>query len=62
MNMDFDAVYYEPASLEYELGKFLKDKYAALPWTEIQSHNKIPEFNAAENRDFTKLKRHLIIG
>ncbi|NCA68164.1 MAG: spore photoproduct lyase, partial [Clostridia bacterium] len=62
MNMNFDAVYFEPASLDYELGKILRDKYNDLPWTEIQSHNRIPEFNAAENRDFTKLKRHLIVG
>ncbi|HML48342.1 MAG TPA: spore photoproduct lyase [Clostridia bacterium] len=62
MIRDFDAVYYEPAALTYELGKQLRQQYADLPWREIQSHNRIPEFSAAQNRDFPKLKRHLIVG
>jgi spore photoproduct lyase len=62
MNMRFDAVYYEPAALDYELGQMLRVKYAALPWIEIESHNHIPELAAAENRDFPKLKSHLILG
>nr|WP_283610765.1 spore photoproduct lyase [Faecalispora anaeroviscerum] len=60
--MSFDAVYYEPATLHYELGKMLQSKYESLPWIEIESHNRIPELTAAENRDFPKLKQHLIIG
>ncbi len=62
MNMLFDAVYYEPAASNYELGQMLREKYAALPWIEIESHNYIPELAASENRDFSKLKHHLIIG
>lgn len=62
MNMSFDAVYYEPDALSYELGKMLQSKYADLPWMEISSHNHIPELAAAENKDFPKLKNHLIIG
>ncbi len=62
MNMQFDAVYYEPAVLQYELGKMLRAKYADLPWTEIESHNRIAEFCAAQNAAFTKLKQHLIVG
>ncbi len=62
MDMRFDAVYYEPAALNYELGRMLQEKYAALPWIEIESHNHIPELAASENRDFAKLKNHLIIG
>lgn len=62
MDMRFDAVYYEPAALDYELGQMLRVKYAALPWIEIESHNHIPELAAAENRDFPKLKSHLILG
>jgi spore photoproduct lyase len=62
MRIDFDAVYYEPGALEYELGQKLREKYADLTWTAIESHNKIPEFSSAENRDFQKLKRHLVIG
>ncbi len=59
---EFDAVYYERAALDYPLGLSLKTQYAGLPWIEIESHNRIPELSASENRDFTKLKRHLIIG
>ncbi len=62
MLIDFDAVYYESQALEYELGKMLRQKYAHLPWVEIESHNRIPELTAAHNRDFPKLKQHLIIG
>lgn len=62
MDFDFDAVYYESPAMNYELGKYLKQKYAELPWIEIESHNRIPELCSAENADFPKLKRHLIIG
>ncbi|BAK99241.1 spore photoproduct lyase [Oscillibacter valericigenes Sjm18-20] len=62
MNMSFDAVYYEPNALDYELGKMLQAKYADLPWVEIENHNHIPELTAADNRNFPKLKSHLIIG
>lgn len=62
VNMGFDAVYYEPAALDYELGKMLRAKYSGLPWNEIESHNRIPELTASENREFPKLKQHLIIG
>lgn len=62
MKMQFDAVYYEPDALRYELGQQMKDKYRHLPWIEIESHNRIPELTAAENRDFPKLKSHLVLG
>lgn len=62
MKMFFDAVYYEPTALNYELGQMLRGKYATLPWIEIENHNHIPELAASGNRDFSKLKRHLIIG
>lgn len=62
MNMDFDTVYYEPDALDYKLGQMLQHKYASLPWRQIENHNRIPEMTAAENRDFSKLKKHLIIG
>lgn len=62
MNMSFDKVYYEPNALSYDLGQMLQEKYADLPWIEIESHNRIPELTAADNRDFPKLKNHLIIG
>lgn len=62
MNIRFDTVYYEPEALNYELGKELHKRYANLPWVEIESHNHIPELASANNRDFAKLKSHLIIG
>ncbi len=62
LKLDFDGVYYEPDVMKYYLGKVLYQKYRSLPWIEIKSHNRIPEFSAAENRSFPKLKRHLIIG
>lgn len=62
MDMRFDIVYYEPNVLDYELGQMLRGKYADLPWVQIENHNHIPELAAADNRDFPKLKRHLIVG
>lgn len=62
MNMRFDTVYYEPGALDYKLGQLLQSKYANLPWIQIENHNRIPEMTAADNRDFPKLKNHLIIG
>ncbi len=62
MNIRFDAVYYEPEAIEYDLGRMLQKKYADLPWIEIENHNRIPEMTASDNRDFPKLKNHLIIG
>lgn len=62
MDMRFDRVYYEPDALGYDLGQMLRGKYAALPWVAIENHNRIPELTAAENRDFPKLKRHLIVA
>ena len=62
MKPEFDAVYYEPKALEYPLGKTLRADFSHLPWIEIESHNRIPEFQAAENREFARLKRHLVVG
>lgn len=57
-----DAVYYEAAALSYPLCKELRKKYDEIPWTEIDSHNEIPEFQRSENKAFPHLKRHLIVG
>ncbi len=62
MNVLFDGVYYEPEVVNYTLGKMLLKKYEALPQTQIASHNRIPEFTGTANKDFPRLKRHLIIG
>lgn len=58
----FTAVYYEPQSLEYPLGKMLREKYKDLPWIPIDSHNRIEEMTKKKNSDFPEMKRFLIIG
>ena len=60
--MNPDKIYYEPASLDYELGRLLKEKFAAVPWIPIESHNKIDELRSNPNSEFTRMKQHLIIG
>lgn len=57
-----DKIFYEPESLEYQLGRYLKEKYNSLPWIPIESHNKIDELRTRPNKDFPAMKRHLIIG
>lgn len=60
--MKFDAVYYEPAALEYPMGKMLKGKFCGLEWIPIESHNRIPQMQQRPNKDFPLLKRALIVG
>lgn len=55
-------IYYEPASLDYELGRTLFEKYKTLPWIPIESHNRIEAFRKSENSQFPELKQYLIIG
>lgn len=62
MDLHFDTVYYENGALDYKLGQTLREKYENLPWVQIENHNRIPELTAADNRDFPRLKNHLIIG
>ncbi len=62
MQINFDAIYYEPAVLDYELGQILREKYHTLPWIEIESHNRIAALNATANKNFPILKQHLILG
>lgn len=57
-----DKIYYEPETLEYELGQRLKEKYSTIPWIPIKSHNKIDELRTRPNSDFPAMKHHLIIG
>ncbi|EXG87447.1 hypothetical protein K413DRAFT_4330 [Clostridium sp. ASBs410] len=57
-----DKIYYEPESLDYELGRCLKEKYSTIPWIPIKSHNKIDELRTRPNSDFPAMKQHLIIG
>lgn len=55
-------IYYEPRALEYDLGKFLKDKYANIPWISIENHNNIPYFRNKPNSEFAKMKQNIIVG
>lgn len=60
--MKFDKIYFEPQSLDFALGRQLKDKYQDLPWLPIETHNNIQEMRQKENSEFAKMKRNLIIG
>lgn len=57
-----DKVFYEPAILNYELGKQLKGKFNNVPWLPIESHNNIKELRSNPNKEFPRMKRYLIIG
>ena len=60
--MKFNAVYYEPECLDYELGNQLKRVFGDLPWIPIESHNRIEEMQQKSNSEFGKMKSNLIIG
>ncbi len=57
-----DSIYYEKNITNYELGKELMQKYSDVPKFEIENHNNIEEMRKKENKEFTKMKRNLIIG
>lgn len=58
----FERIYYEKEVLKYEQGKKLLEMYKDIPHIEIKSHNNIEELKKYENKDFTKLKKYLILG
>lgn len=60
--LKFDKIYYEPNITNYQLGNYLLDKYKDIPQIQISSHNNIEELRKYQNKDFTKLKKYLIIG
>lgn len=60
--MKFDAVYYEPDSLSYILGRMLKKEFEGLPWIPVENHNSIKEMQEKSNSDFGHMKRNLIVG
>lgn len=65
MNQNFPgSVYYEPASLQYELGERLIAKYkqSGVPCFEIENHNNIELMRKKPNQEFPKMKNSLIIG
>lgn len=57
-----EKVYYERAVMEYELGKYLKDKFPNIPWIEIENHNNIEQLRTNSNKEFARMKRYLILG
>lgn len=59
-----DAIFFEPKSYEYELGKRLLDNYKKqnIPMIEIENHNNIEQMRKKQNRDFPYMKRNLIIA
>lgn len=57
-----NRIYYEPAALEYELGKNLKEKFSEIPWVEIENHNNIEQLRSNSNKEFIEMKRYIIIG
>ena len=57
-----DAIYYEENITQYELGKYLLEKYKSVPKFIIENHNNIEEMRKKENKEFPKMKRNLIIG
>ncbi len=60
--MRFNAVYYEPESLDYQLGQQLKETFGTIPWIPIKSHNRIEEMQQKPNSEFGKMKSNLIVG
>lgn len=58
----FDAVYYEKNVLNYPLGIELMEKFKDLPKYIIENHNNIESMREKENKEFTRMKRNLIIG
>ncbi len=57
-----DKIFYEPAALNYELGKYLKCLFKEVPWVPIENHNNIEQLRKNPNSEFIKMKRHIIIG
>src|SRR5690554_5173162 len=57
-----DKIFYEPAVLDYDLGKQLKQKYSNVAWMKIENHNSIEIMRKNTNSEFVNMKRHLIIG
>ena len=57
-----DAIYFEKAISNYELGKKLLEKYKSVPKFEIENHNNIEEMRKKENKEFPRMKKNLIIG
>ena len=57
-----DKIFYEPAVLDYDLGRQMRKKFEQVPWAPIVSHNNIEQLRKKENQEFARMKKHLIIG
>ncbi len=57
-----EKIYFEKKSLDYDLGRQLKEKYNNVEWIEIENHNNIPEMRQKENSEFAVMKRSVILG
>lgn len=57
-----EEIYYEKAIKSYELGIQLLKKYENVPKKIIDSHNNIEVLRKKPNKDFSILKKKLIIG
>ena len=57
-------IYYEEAVKDYEQGKGILEKYEKLniPLIPIESHHKIEELRHLPNKEYTKMKKYLILG
>lgn len=57
-------IFYEEKAKDYELGKYLLQKYSeqGIPMKIIGNHNNIEELRTKSNKEFVKLKQYLIIG
>ena len=56
------AVYYEPQSRNYELGRNLLKNYEkqGVKLIEIENHNNIEEMRKKQNSEFSNMKQNLI--
>ncbi len=57
-----EKIFYEPAIVNYELGRYLIKKYHNKPWIPIENHNDIEELRKKPNKEFARMKRYLIVG
>ncbi len=57
-----DCIYYENGIENYYLGEKLMKQYIDIPKIQIDNHNNIEEMRKKENKEFTNMKRNLIIG
>ena len=57
-------VYFEEAVKEYEQGRELLERYEKLniPLTQIDAHHRIEELRQQSDKEFTRLKKYLILG